>query len=143
MMRWRMGVVTAAAVGLGALPWSVTGAEAATGDHVVVKDVASGSTIVTHRGDRLVVKLTACETCGYRWKITNRPDPQVEPFLERRPSVQQCESPCTGGNAVERFVFAARHSGRTSVTFGYFGPGKDTPSETRHLRLVVRHRSAA
>lgn len=105
---------------------------------VVASNPRSGSRIEIPNGDRLLLKLTACESCGYQWKFMQKPNAQVVSFDKRLKSISQCSgSTCVGGNATERFQFLSKSVGSTSTKLGYFGPGKSKPSKTLSLRLVV------
>jgi predicted secreted protein len=104
---------------------------------VVAANPKNGATIKVPVGDELQLKLTACESCGYRWKIVKKPDAAVIAFDRRQKSVSQCTSPCTGGNATERWLFDSQAVGSTTVKLGYFGPGKNKPSKTKRLDLAV------
>ena len=104
---------------------------------VVASNPASGATIKIPNGDELLLKLTACESCGYHWKITQQPNSRVVVFDKQLKSVSQCTAPCTGGNATERFEFSSKSVGGTSVKLGYFGPGKSKPSKVKRLDLAV------
>ena len=118
---------------------SVAAGPAFAGQHyrVVAKDPANGATIKVPLGDDLQLKLTACESCGFRWKIVKKPDATVIAFERRQSSVSQCTSPCTGGNATERWLFQSKSVGSTVVRLGYFGPGKSTPDKVKRLDLSV------
>jgi len=104
---------------------------------VVASNPQSGATIKIPDGDELLLKLTACESCGYQWKITQKPNAAVVVFDKRLKSVSQCTAPCTGGNATERFQFSSKSVGSTTVKLGYFGPGKSKPSKVKRLDLAV------
>lgn len=104
---------------------------------VVAKNPSNGATIKVPLGDELQLKLTACEDCGYRWKIIKKPDAAVIAFETRQKSVSQCTSPCTGGNAIERWLFQSKAVGSTTVKLGYYGPGKSTPDKVKRLDLSV------
>ena len=104
---------------------------------VVAGNPSNGATIKVPNGDQLQLKLTACESCGYQWKIIMKPDAGVIAFEKRQSSVSQCTSPCTGGNATERWLFQSKAVGTTVVKLGYFGPGKSKPSKTKSLSLAV------
>jgi predicted secreted protein len=112
---------------------------ASAGQHyrVVANNPKNGAKIEVPLGDRLELKLTACESCGYRWKITKKPDAAVIVFDKRLSSVSRCTSPCTGGNATERWLFDSNAVGSTVVKLGYFGPSSDSPTKTRRLQLAV------
>ena len=112
---------------------------ALAGQHyrVVAKDPGNGATIKVPLGDELQLKLTACESCGYRWKIVKRPDASVIAFERRQSSVSQCTSPCTGGNATERWLFQSKSVGSSVVKLGYFGPSGGKPSKVKRLDLAV------
>jgi len=126
----------AAAAGVAAV---LVAGPAWAGQHymVVASNPKSGSTIEIPHGDKLLLKLTACESCGYSWRITQKPNAQVVTFDKRLQSVNQCTGQCTGGNATERFQFSSTNVGTTSLKLGYFGPGKARPSKTLQLKLVV------
>jgi len=104
---------------------------------VVANNPKNGAKIEVPLGDDLQLKLTACESCGYRWKIMKKPDAAVIAFEKRQSSVPQCTSPCTGGNATERWLFDSKAIGSTVVKLGYFGPSSSTPTKTRRLQLAV------
>ena len=104
---------------------------------VVAQNPKNGATIKVPLGDKLQLKLTACESCGYRWKIVKRPDAAVMAFERRQHSVSQCTSPCTGGNATERWLFQSKAVGSTVVKLGYFGPGGSKPAKVKRLDLAV------
>jgi predicted secreted protein len=104
---------------------------------VVAKDPKQGATIKVPLGDELQLKLTACESCGFRWKIVKKPDATVIKFERRQSSVAQCTSPCTGGNATERWLFQSTGVGQTVVKLGYFGPNKAKPDKVKRLDLAV------
>lgn len=104
---------------------------------VVASNPKSGATIKVPLGDELQLKLTACESCGFRWKIVKKPDAAVIAFDRRQKSVSQCTSPCTGGNATERWLFQSNAVGDTTVKLGYFGPGKSKPDKVKRLDLAV------
>jgi predicted secreted protein len=97
----------------------------------------NGATIKVPVGDELQLKLTACESCGFRWKIMKKPDAAVIAFDRRQKSVSQCTSPCAGGNATERWLFESKTVGTTTVKLGYFGPGTSKPEKTKRLTLSV------
>jgi predicted secreted protein len=125
---------------MGALGLSgVAGAAPAPTQHytVVAKDPQSGSRIEIPNGDKFQLQLTACESCGYRWKITKKPNAQVIVFDKQLKSVSQCTGSCVGGNATERFQFSSKSIGSTTVKLGYFGPGKTKPSKVKSLNLAV------
>src|SRR5690349_13626400 len=92
---------------------AVAAGAAFAGQHyrVVAKDPTNGATIKVPLGDDLQLKLTACESCGFRWKIVKKPDAAVIAFERRQSSVSQCTSPCTGGNATERWLFQSKSAG--------------------------------
>jgi len=104
---------------------------------VVAKDPKNGATIKVPDGDELQLKLTACESCGFHWKILRKPDAAVIAFERRQSSVSSCTSPCTGGNATERWLFQSKSIGSTVVKLGYFGPGKSKPDKVKRLSLAV------
>lgn len=104
---------------------------------VVADNPKNGAKIEVPLGDHLQLKLTACESCGYRWKIMKKPDPAVIAFDKRQSSVSQCSSPCTGGNATERWLFDSKAIGSTVVKLGYFGPTSSSPTKTRRFPLAV------
>ena len=104
---------------------------------VVASNPKDGAKIEVPLGDQLQLKLTACESCGYRWKIMKKPDATVMAFEKRQSSVSQCTSPCTGGNATERWLFDSKAVGRTLVKLGYFGPSSSSPTKTRQFQLYV------
>jgi predicted secreted protein len=104
---------------------------------VVAKNPSNGATIKVPLGDDLQLKLTACEDCGFRWKIMKKPDASVIAFDRRQKSVNPCTSPCTGGMATERWLFDSKSVGTTTVKLGYFGPGKSTPDKVKRLDLAV------
>jgi len=104
---------------------------------VVAKNPSNGATIKVPLGDELQLKLTACESCGFRWKIMKKPDAAVIAFETRQKSVSQCTTPCTGGNAIERWLFQSKSVGSTTVKLGYFGPGKSKPDKVKRLDLSV------
>ena len=104
---------------------------------VVAKNPANGATIKVPLGDELQLKLTACESCGFRWKIMRKPDAAVIAFERRQQSVSQCTSPCTGGDAIERWLFQSKAVGSATVKLGYFGPGKSKPDKVKRLDLAV------
>ena len=105
---------------------------------VVAKDPKNGATIKVPNGDELQLKLTACESCGYRWKIVKKPDAAVIAFERRQSNVGgPCPSPCTGGNVTERWLFQSNAVGTTVVKLGYFGPGKSNPDKVKRLDLAV------
>ena len=104
---------------------------------VVAANPGNGATIKVPNGDQLQLKLTACESCGYSWKIVKRPDAAVIAFEKRQSSISQCTAPCTGGNATERWLFQSKAVGTTVVKLGYFGPGKSKPSKVKSLSLAV------
>lgn len=118
---------------------TLTAGPAFAGQHytVVASDPASGATIKIPDGDKLLLRLTACQSCGYQWKITRKPNSSVVVFDKQLTSISQCTAPCTGGNAIERFQFSSKSVGKTSVKLGYFGPGKSKPSKTKSLTLAV------
>jgi predicted secreted protein len=111
----------------------------AGGQHyrVVANNPANGAKVEVPLGDDLQLKLTACESCGYRWKIIKKPDASVIAFEKRQSSISRCTSPCTGGNATERWLFDSKAIGSTVVKLGYFGPSAGSPTKTRRLRLAV------
>lgn len=138
MRRRSIALAAALAVALGgsavaAAPHAV----AAQHYKVVATDPKDDARIVVPLADRLILRLTACDSCGYSWKITRKPDAAVIAFDKRLTSISQCAEPCTGGNALERFRFLSKAAGGTVVKFGYFGPGKSKPSKTLRLRLAV------
>lgn len=104
---------------------------------VVANNPKNGANVEVPLGDQLQLKLTACESCGYRWKIMKKPDAAVIAFDKRQSSVSQCTSPCTGGNATERWLFDSKSVGSTVVKLGYFGPSSSSPTKTRRLQLSV------
>lgn len=104
---------------------------------VVASNPKSGATIKVPNGDQLQLKLTACESCGFQWKLVKKPDSAVIAFDRRQKSVSQCTSPCTGGNATERWLFDSKAVGTTTVKLGYFGPGKSKPDKVKRLELAV------
>ena len=104
---------------------------------VVASNPKNGEKIEVPLGDQLQLKLTACESCGYRWKIVKKPDAAVIAFDKRQSSVSQCTAPCTGGNATERWLFDSKAVGSTTVKLGYFGPSSSSPTKTRRLQLAV------
>ena len=128
----KKALIAALAAGLIAGP-----AFAAQHYRVVASNPKGGATIKVPLGDELQLKLTACESCGYEWKIIKKPDASVIAFDRRQHSVSQCTSPCTGGNATERWLFDSKSLGSTTVTLGYFGPGNTKPSKTKRLTLSV------
>ena len=128
----KQALVAAMAAGLVASP-----AFADQHYRVVAAHPSNGATIKVPDGDELQLKLTACESCGYRWKIVKKPDASVIAFDHRQKSVSQCTSPCTGGNATERWLFESKSVGTTTVKLGYFGPGKNKPAKTKRLSLTV------
>jgi predicted secreted protein len=111
----------------------------AGGQHyrVVANNPANGAKVEVPLGDDLQLKLTACESCGYHWKIIKKPDASVIAFEKRQSSISRCTSPCTGGNATERWLFDSKAIGSTVVKLGYFGPSAGSPTKTRRLRLAV------
>ena len=113
----------------------------------IVSDPHDGRHVALHRGDRLQVTLSACETCGYTWNVTKRPRSAVASYVARASTGDAVcyPGPCVGGNAEEAFDFVANGYGQTVVRLGYTGPG--STGVVRRLTLVltvVRHgRSAA
>jgi predicted secreted protein len=117
-----------------------TAAVAAPGDQhykVVATNPTSGSQIKVPLGDRLQLQLTACESCGYAWKVTKKPNAAVIAYVRQLSSVKQSCNGCVGGNATERFLFQSKGVGVTTVALGYFPPGKSKPSKTLRLQLAV------
>jgi predicted secreted protein len=106
---------------------------------VVASDPSNHATIKVPNGDQLQLKLTACEDCGYQWKIVDKPNAAVIAFEKRQSSVSHCGAPppCTGGTATERWLFQSKAVGSTVVRLGYFGPGKNKPSKVKSLDLAV------
>ena len=104
---------------------------------VVAKDPKNGATVKVPLGDELQLKLTACESCGFHWKIMKKPDGSVIAFEKRQSSVPQCTSPCTGGNATERWLVQSKSVGSSDVKLGYFGPSKSKPDKVKRLTLRV------
>jgi predicted secreted protein len=115
------------------------GGPAFAGQHyrVVASNPANGATVKVPVGDELQLKLTACESCGFRWKIVKKPDASVIAFDRRQKSVSQCSGGCVGGNATERWLFDSKSVGTTTVKLGYFGPGKSKPDKVKRLDLAV------
>ena len=128
----KKALVTAIAACLVASP-----AFAAQHYRVVASHPANGATIKVPVGDELQLKLTACESCGFQWKVVKKPDAAVIAYDRRQKSVSKCTSPCTGGNATERWLFDSKAVGTTSVKLGYFGPGKSKPDKVKRLNLTV------
>jgi predicted secreted protein len=118
---------------------AVLASPAFAGQHyrVVASNPRDSAKIEVPLGDELQLKLTACESCGYRWKIMKKPNAAVIAFEKRQSSVSQCTSPCTGGNATERWLFDSKAVGSTVVKLGYFGPSSNAPTKTRQLQLAV------
>jgi hypothetical protein len=133
------GVLVAAVVAaLGAT--EVVGATLASARQhyrVVATDPKNHARIDVPLGDRLELRLKACEDCGFRWKFVKKPDSSVIAFDRRLSSRGSCTPPCTGGNVHERFLFSSKAAGETTVKLGYFGPGKDKPTKVKPLRLAV------
>jgi predicted secreted protein len=106
---------------------------------VVATDPKNNARIEVPLGDRLVLRLDACESCGYSWKVVQKPNAAVVAFSRELRSQRDagCSAPCAGGNAHERFLFQSHGQGETTVKLGYFGPGKHKPSRTKTLGLAV------
>jgi predicted secreted protein len=144
MIRRLLGVVALVVAAMAVTP---VGAQAATPAVRIVADPHNGQHIALHRGDRLQVTLSACETCGYSWNVTKRPRAAVASYVSRASTgTAVCyPGPCVGGNAEEAFDFVANGYGQTLLRLGYTGPG--TTGVVRRLTLsitVVRHgRSSA
>jgi hypothetical protein len=104
----------------------------------------SGKTVTIAPHQLLRIKLDECRgSCGYTWKPTIKPDPAV---LKRRRTIrweQACPpqpQPCPVGRPeTVTFRYVGKAAGRTKLRLGYFGPGKDRPSEDS-FRLTVRVR---
>lgn len=133
-MTFKLPVVAALAAVLVAGP-----AFAAQHYTVVASNPSNGATIKIPNGDELLLKLTACETCGYQWKVMQKPNSQVVVFDKRLQSTRNpgCSAPCTGGTSTERFQFSSKSVGSTTVKLGYFGPAKSKPSKVKTLDLAV------
>ena len=98
----------------------------------------NGKTITIAKSQQLHLELSECGSCGYSWKTTAKPDPQV---LSRRPNVhkdQTCEPPCTGGSDTVVFRYTGKATGRTTIRLGYFAPGKSKSSKTFRITVRVR-----
>jgi predicted secreted protein len=117
----------------------VVASPALAGQHyrVVANNPKGGAKIEVPLGDELQLKLTACESCGYHWKIIKRPNASVIAFEKRQSSVPQCTQPCAGGNATERWLFDSKAIGSTVVKLGYYAPNAASPTKTRRLQLAV------
>jgi predicted secreted protein len=136
-LRRGMSVVASVAVLVSGLALGAGSASAAQHYRVVATDPARGAHIKVPYADSLILRLKACESCGYTWKITRKPDPSVMKFDRRLSSQGACKAPCTGGNVHERFRFVSRGKGTTIVKLGYFPPGKHAPSKVLRLHLAV------
>ena len=106
---------------------------------VVATDPKNNARIEVPLGDRLVLRLEACESCGYSWKVMQKPDTAVIEYTKQLASQRDpgCSAPCVGGNAHERFQFQSHGQGQTTVKLGYFPPGKHKPAKTKLLDLAV------
>ena len=106
---------------------------------VVATDPKNNSRIQVPLGDRLVLRLEACESCGYSWKVMAKPNAAVIEYTKQLNSQRDpgCAAPCVGGTAHERFQFQSHGQGQTSVKLGYFPPGKHKPTKTKLLALDV------
>jgi predicted secreted protein len=105
---------------------------------VVATDPTNNSRIEVPLGDRLVLRLDACESCGFSWRIMQKPNAAVIEFSRQLKSQPEptCQG-CVGGSVHERFQFQSKGHGQTSVELGYFGPAKTKPSKTKLLNLAV------
>jgi predicted secreted protein len=141
-----LAVVAAFAPGMATAAPSVTASLSAPAARVVVSP-HNGRHIVMHRGSRVEVMLSACETCGFSWRVTQRPNAAVARFtgLASTGAPACVPSPCVGGNSNEFVSFAATGFGQTTVRLVYRRPFEPTLARTLTLELVVvRHgRSSA
>lgn len=106
---------------------------------VVATDPKSHATIEVPLGDRLVLRLEDCASCGYTWKVMSRPNAAVMAYSKQLSSQPDsgCTAPCVGGTVHQRFQFQSKGRGQTTVKLGYFPPGKKKPSKTKLLNLDV------
>lgn len=124
------------------LALAVSAGPAFAGDQhyrVVATDPKNNARIEVPLGDRLVLRLEACESCGYSWKVMQKPSAAVIAYSKQLKSQQDpgCSAPCTGGTAHERFQFQSKGQGQSTVKLGLFPPGKHKPAKTKLLNLAV------
>src|SRR5689334_1910949 len=109
------------------LALSLTNAAPAT---KTVTSADNGKTITIAKHQALHIGLGECGSCGYSWRTTAKPDPNV---LTRRapttknetcPSPEPGQAPCVGGNHTRVFRYTGKAIGRTKLRIEYFGPGR-------------------
>ncbi len=106
---------------------------------VVASDPKTNSRIEVPLGDRLLLRIKACESCGYSWRIVQKPNPAVIEYSRQLSSQQDptCKG-CVGGTSHERFQFQSHGQGQTTVKLGYFPPGRDRKAtKFKLLNLTV------
>ena len=110
-----------------------------------VTESASGRTVTIAPHQLLRVKLDECDTCGFSWETTLKPDPAV---LAHRKTIRTSRPPCpvregqvcpVGGGETTYFRYVGNGPGSTRLRLGYFGPGRPA-KPTQSFRLTVRVR---
>jgi predicted secreted protein len=98
----------------------------------------SGRTVRATVGSTFKIRLTNCGSCGYRWRYSHRPDPQVMRVVHIS-TRSETKPGQVGGN--ERVTYTIRAVGRGTTSIGLVdqGPGTNPKIARRfHLKVIVR-----
>jgi predicted secreted protein len=105
----------------------------------VVRKADSGKTIDLVPGQRLVIRLSECASCGYSWPAATKPNALVLRFVSssvvRPPGGGAGHA--VGGNVTRVLVYRAGSKGATSLARIYRAPD-GTTDERFELKVRVR-----
>ena len=96
-------------------------------------DQDSGKSVAVHPGDTIVVTLSNCFSCGYRWNVTTASDVSVVAHRSTEDHQAQTAPGQVGGSGTRVFTFQAVGPGKTRVELGYFPPAKGAQAETTYV----------
>lgn len=98
---------------------------------------ADRSTVSLHVGDRLTIRLSECESCGYRWVTGHAPDAAVLRRVSSRFVPPHLAPGAVGGSGTRVIVYRAVRAGFTRIVLSSRGPDRRAHGA---WRLAVRVR---
>ena len=106
---------------------------------VTLSAKSNGRTVSLHKGDRVVVRLDANSSTGYRWSTTRHPNRRVVRLDSSKYVATPTSEPIAGSGGTQVVRLTARGRGRTSFALAYLSPG--TPHTVgQRFRVTFRVR---
>jgi predicted secreted protein len=106
---------------------------------VTVTAKSNGKTLSIHTGDKVVVKLAANSSTGYRWSTSRRPDKRVVKLVASNYVPTPTSEPIAGSGGTQVIKLTATGAGTTSLKLAYLSPG--TPHTVgQRFRLTFKVR---